>query len=438
MQPARDAPPIRWSPPAIGRPEPWLGLGPDLRWLFLANLLWSVGLGLYYFTWPVYAAGLGASPVDIGTLYALSFFLATASSAAGGALADRYDRRALLLWSWLVSVPAPVLWALAPDWRYLIPGIVLFWGSNIGAPAFAAYAITAAPPGRAAFAFSVVTASFPLGMVFSPAAGGMLAERWGMRAVLLLAGLLYAVSTALVLPMRRQPPHRPASLAAGPPGGLRAWWRAGTAPEVRAPVLLAAAGAAVLNLSLPFAPTLLTEVGGHGLSAVGWMGTAAAAGAVLASPALGSLADRAGPGPAVAAALVLLAGHGLAVVTWPGGLPILGVAFAGRGVMEATRAVLAHATGRAAPRGTMGRALAVFDVAAGLAGMAAAWAGGWLYRADPRWPFWATAAIALLLVPAALRLRRSAGGSPPDPAPAGSAGPARSGRGWPGRRESAR
>ncbi|MCL4423907.1 MAG: MFS transporter [Firmicutes bacterium] len=173
-------------------------LNRDLKLLFWAIFLWSFGQGLYNFLWPNYVLELGASPVTLGSLFSFAFFIATLSSLPGGYLADHFDRRGVMIAGWLVALPAPVLYGLARDWRWLVPGILLFFLSFFCNSATQAYVAGAAQRERLTGVYNLVFSSFPLGMVLSPALGGYLAETWGMRLVFFLATGFMIASTVLL------------------------------------------------------------------------------------------------------------------------------------------------------------------------------------------------------------------------------------------------
>jgi len=69
----------------------------DLRFLFLALFLWTFGIGLYNYVWPVYLRQLGASPDNIGLAYSVGYVAFAASMIPGAILSNRYDLRKVLI-----------------------------------------------------------------------------------------------------------------------------------------------------------------------------------------------------------------------------------------------------------------------------------------------------------------------------------------------------
>lgn len=381
----------------------WTELPRDLRWLFCANFTWMFGMGLYLHILPVYARELGATPEQVGLLYALGYLSATAGLLVSGWLVDRFDRRRILIWSWLFSALAGPFLCLAPGWRWLVPGQVLSWGSMFGYTAVLAYALGTVPPDRAErqpYVVSVVFASIPLGMVVSPWLGGLMAARLGARSTFYAAAALYALSTLLLLPMRPQPPPPPTRAGRG--GDPGSPW-----PIVRL-ALRVAWGELLLSLTVPVAPVYLAEAGGAGYGTLGLLGSLASLGAGAGAPVLGRLAGRLGYRRALEAGAVLLGAYGALLLAVPRSPAAAALAFLLRGVMDGTRplraaAVVAQAGGRT------GVALTAANVGWGVCATLGSYLGGWLYRMEPALPFAVTAAGAVAY---ALSLGRALPGQP--------------------------
>ncbi len=177
-------------------------LSRDLRYLFLSILLFSFGTGMYSNIWPAYVRSLGADPVSFGLLTSVGWMAATAAALPGGYLADRLDRRWIMLATWWLAVPGPLVYIWAHTWQGLLPGVFLISLSYMGNPALQAYIVDRASPENLSYTFSLVYASVPLGMVLAPITGGYLSERYGMVPVFYLAAGLYL--------RHRKPGRRPA------------------------------------------------------------------------------------------------------------------------------------------------------------------------------------------------------------------------------------
>src|SRR5438046_10668367 len=81
----------------------------DLRLLFLSLFLWTFGLGLYNYIWPLYLRDLQASPSDVGLVFSIGFLALALSMIPGGILANTYELKALLIRGWSMSIPPPLM-----------------------------------------------------------------------------------------------------------------------------------------------------------------------------------------------------------------------------------------------------------------------------------------------------------------------------------------
>mgnify|MGYP002153770366 CR=1 FL=1 len=192
----------------------FLPLGRDLTLLLVSNSVGSFGDGLYAYLLPVYMTRtLGASSVEIGTLYAIVNLFAASTLLLGGVLADRYDPKKIMVIGWGLWVPVPVIFSFARTWPELILGMVL-WGFWLGGPSVAAYVARAADRQKLAFAFAALSAGWSFGYVFSPAMGGYFAETFGMRTVFFLASILYASAGFILVFITGQQPNSHSQMSA--------------------------------------------------------------------------------------------------------------------------------------------------------------------------------------------------------------------------------
>ncbi|MDI7248569.1 MAG: MFS transporter [Bacillota bacterium] len=373
-------------------------LGRDLWLLFISTLLWSLGAGLYIYTWPAYVRELGADAPDLGLLYAISFGAMAVSYLPGGFLADRFDRKWVIVAGWAVAAPAPFFYLLARHWTHLIPAVILYNISMFSGPALRAYMAHLSPAHRVSTVFAVVDASWPLGMVISPVIGGIWADRAGMRPVFWAAFALYVLSTAVLVPMR---PYRPSPEERGSNAGFR---EVLSFPGV--PHLMAVAAAVYLfqHIALPFITPFLQDVAHLDLGGVGWVGSAVALGGSLLSPLLGWLADRLGRERGVAVSLLLMV-LSLVILMLSDNIWLLALAGFLRGAGTISWSLLAAVMATVLPPAARGRGFALFSLANGLAMATGPYPGGWMYRVSPYLPF-TVSALLLLTAAAVLALRQ--------------------------------
>ncbi len=183
---------------------------PDLGKLFWANVLWTCGSGLYFFIWPNYVRDLGGGAQEIGYLTGLLYGVMALTLLPGGWLADRCERRRLMLLNWGLAAVAPLLYARARSWAELIPGVVLY-GLFFGWPAMESYVADTVPSESLGRAFALTNSGYALGAVVSPLLGGALLGLVGLRGLFLLAFFAFAGSTTLIGFLRPQFPGRPSA-----------------------------------------------------------------------------------------------------------------------------------------------------------------------------------------------------------------------------------
>nr|AHM02051.1 major facilitator superfamily permease [uncultured miscellaneous Crenarchaeota group] len=172
-------------------------LNRDLKLLFVSTFTGAFGDGLYFFILPLYIRELGAKPVEVGTFFSVMLMAAAFTPLLGGVLADRYDRKKIMIAGWLVWMPVPILFSLAKNWVQLLPTAVLY-GVWIGQPAFSAYIASSAKKEKATLTFTVLSASWSLGYIFSPALGASLSDAIGIRWVFYLSFILYGACTSIL------------------------------------------------------------------------------------------------------------------------------------------------------------------------------------------------------------------------------------------------
>jgi MFS family permease len=277
----------------------------DLRLLFVSNFLWSFGAMLYTFVWPIYVRDLGGTEREIGILASLMFATVAVTLIPGGWLADRWERKRLMVATWGLASFAPLLYSLAGSWHGLIPGVILY---NIffGFPAMEAYIADSVPPEALSRAFTLTGAGFSCGALFAPLVGAALLPGVGMRGLFQISFGFFVLSTvALALMSSQRPPPRQETAA--PPTGHRRQLFVWTALFI-----VAAWGSAALR---PFLAPYLEDVLGLARPWILASSALVALGEIVLAPSLGRIGDRDGPraltrglGLAAAGCLLLFAG----------------------------------------------------------------------------------------------------------------------------------
>ena len=152
---------------------------------------------------PLYVRYLGVTEVSAaaawaGGMMAISPLLAALCAPLWGIVADRYGRKRMVQRSLVGFTIATLLMGLAQTVRqlFLLRAVVgLFGGFSA---MVMAYLVTVTPRQRASEAFGLLQAAQVAGAVVGPAAAGLLADRYGLRAPYWLAAGLLLVGFAVV------------------------------------------------------------------------------------------------------------------------------------------------------------------------------------------------------------------------------------------------
>jgi MFS family permease len=233
------------------------------------------------------AVGLISAGVNVVGLLFLPFW---------GVLADRFGRKPLIIRSFAATGAGLAVAAVARNVWFFTLGRGLN-SLNLGNSGLMMTTLhESAPAARIGFAFGVVNGAGPLGAFIGPLVGGPLVDRYGFNVVLgvdalllaaVVAGLTFGYRDAFV-PSRERPPIVRAAF-----DGLRIIW---SSPRLRAlfPALLVVFAGWLLTFT--YLPLVVQKIhGDDGLAtAVGIALGASGLITLVASPAIGAIADRLG------------------------------------------------------------------------------------------------------------------------------------------------
>jgi MFS family permease len=359
-------------------------LNRDLKLLFLSYFLWSSGSMMYFFIWPIYIRDLGGTAREIGLLSSLMFLTITLTIIPGGVLADRFDRKKLILITWIIATPAPLIYSLATDWRHLIPGAIIY-GFFIGWPALEAYTASAAPQGRITRAFTLTSAGFSLGAVLSPLVGAYLLEVLGIRWLFRISFGFFVASTVTLFFIS---PQVPLKITSRP--SLRQILR----KEVIKWMILFAVIAFGAAVARPFVPPLLEDRYLLSRPSILMLSSLLALGEVILAVVLGWVGDRWRNSAALAISLGFII-IGIAFLM-SHLLPLVLVAMFLLGGDRVSASLSRSIIGRYSLSNRSGSVFALYLVLTGIAGTMGPYVGGLLYNSSPLWPF-GSAAILIVI-----------------------------------------
>src|SRR5438132_5025643 len=192
--------------------------------IFITIFIDLVGFGIVIPVLPFYAEGtkFGATPREVGLLFASYSFMQLIFAPVLGRLSDKYGRRPILLISLLGTSLGFLILGLASTLWMLFLGRIIdgISGGNISTAQ--AYIADVTTKEDRAKGMGLIGAAFGLGFVFGPAIGGVL-SRWGINVPFIFAGSLAFANAMLlyfVLPETVTPDH-PARVSAASGRGWR-------------------------------------------------------------------------------------------------------------------------------------------------------------------------------------------------------------------------
>jgi MFS family permease len=137
----------------------------------------------------------GVQAHTAGLAFIVAFGLAkAAANYVAGTLSDRYGRKPVLVWGWLVALPVPLLLIWAPSWGWVIAANVLLgvsqgltWSTTV------VMKIDLVGSERRGLAMGLNEAAGYAAVAATAMATGFLAEAYGLRPAPFLLGLAFAV-----------------------------------------------------------------------------------------------------------------------------------------------------------------------------------------------------------------------------------------------------
>jgi MFS family permease len=360
----------------------WHDIGRDTRWVLLSFLLWGTGEGLWMFIQPLYVKSLGATPDQTGLVIGMWGLGRLLFILPAGILADRWGPRRLLLPGWYLGLGGVLMMALAPDWRWAAPGFLVYGFSAIAIPITNLYVTqalrydpTRRPDLPIQASLTLMWAAYSLGLVITPAIGGWIGDRIGLRVVFLISVFWFVLSTAAISRAHAYPtPVRPAH-GYDYRGLLRQ-------NHVRLAFFLLTLGFVAVLTGQPLSSQYLEEVRHFSRTTIGAFGSLNALGTAVFSLLLGRLTAWRG---FFAALSMVMASFALFLLN--GSPVVVTAAVFLLGAHYATRPLATSVISTYVAEHQRGLAYALVDTLAGLAALIGTNLAGTLYEVNPGWPF---------------------------------------------------
>jgi MFS family permease len=377
--------------PSLSRLRSSLGLQRNVAAMLATFLLLGMGEELWVRFLPKYLETLGAGAWGVALYGSLRDLLDALYPYPGGWAADRLGRRRSLVLFALLAMVGYALYMVGTSWRWLLLGTLfaMAW-SSLTLPAIFAVIGDHLPPSRRAVGFGVQSILKRVPMILAPPLGGWLVARLGLASGLragLAATLVLALAGIAVL--QRAWVERPA--AAPSAERLGELWRGMDGGLKR---LLAADCLARWAEGIPkvFVVLFVLDVLGAGAVRFGTLtGVQMIAATVVYIP-VARLSDRLNRKPFVLLTFAFFALFPLALATARGAF-WLAAAFVLAGLREIGEPARKALIVDLAAAGARGRAVGLYYLVRGLVVFPAPLVGGWLWRLDARWPFYAAFAI---------------------------------------------
>lgn len=308
----------------------------EFRYIFIARTISLFGIGFLAVALPLQVFRLTGSTLGVASVSAVLAVSVFVGTIGGGVLADRHDRRRLIIAARAIAgigfavlaanalLPEPQMWII-----YVCAAVDGLCG-GLSATALVSVTPSLVPREKLAAAAALMTLTTELGAVVAPALGGVLAAGFGVQANFGIAAVATAATTYCIT---RLPPLPPTVTRRETLGrALATGARFAVQNRVVGGVLLAGVLAMLLAGVTVLLPEFVERVLHGGPATLGVLHSATAIGAVLGSLTSGWTGRVRGAGTIVLLAVLLAAGGllgaGLAGVT---ALTLLGLIAHGLG-----------------------------------------------------------------------------------------------------------
>ncbi len=177
----------------------------NLLLVTLAMGTWGVGEGFFIYFQPLYLQEWGADPLLIGGIYGAMGIAMALAQIPAGYLSDRLGSRNIMWLSWILGTVSAWTMALASSLPLFVVGLVFYGLAGFVMAPMNSYITNARGNYSIGRAIAIPSGVYSLGTVIGPIIGGVVADQLGFQAVYIIAGLIFIISTTIILFVKKNP-----------------------------------------------------------------------------------------------------------------------------------------------------------------------------------------------------------------------------------------
>jgi MFS family permease len=163
--------------------------------------------------------GLGAPPVVIGLMGSVGSAMLSLVRIPGAYIADKYGRKQIIVTMTFSIALSYLLYIFAPDWRFVLLGMIISNSSLIYQPALQAIHADSIPPERRGMGFAASNVIPNIPTIIAPALAGVLVETQGlisgMRIVYTIVFFCFLAAALVRLVFLKETIHAPKKIRLG-------------------------------------------------------------------------------------------------------------------------------------------------------------------------------------------------------------------------------
>ena len=172
-----------------------------VKGIFSFRLTFSLGRGTFTAFFPIFAGiYLGLSPTLVGTLLAVDVLLTSLPQVYSGSIADRFNRRALVIIGGLINIANLALIPLGSNFWWLL-GICALGGLSgaIIMPSISALTVGEGRRFGMGSTMAILAMAFSIGMAIGPLLSGVIADSVGVNSVFYFGAIMGLAGTSLFI-----------------------------------------------------------------------------------------------------------------------------------------------------------------------------------------------------------------------------------------------